>query len=88
MGLETQAYEGLPYEYHDEDCHVFDLNGLRFGWHISAHAQSVLSAGQKHHNSSPLASACRMVTNKDLKRKVKHNTPIEISTVLMLLQSS
>ena len=37
-------------------------------WRISAHAQSVLAAGQKHHNSSPLASACNMVTNKDLKR--------------------
>ena len=35
---------------------------------IRAHAQSVLAAGQKHHNSSPLASACNMVTNKDLKR--------------------
>ena len=29
-------------------------------WRISAHAQSVLAAGQKHHNSSPLASACNM----------------------------
>ena len=57
-------------------------------WRISAHAQSVLAAGQKHHNSSPLASACNMVTNKELKRKVKHNTPIEISSVLMSLQSS
>ena len=37
-------------------------------WRISAHAQSVLAAGQKHHNSSPLASACNMVTNKELKR--------------------
>ena len=37
-------------------------------WRISAHAQIVLAAGQKHHNSSPLASACNMVTNKDLKR--------------------
>ena len=37
-------------------------------WRIRAHAQSVLAAGQKHHNSSPLANACNMVTNKDLKR--------------------
>ena len=37
-------------------------------WWISAHAQSVLVAGQEHHNSSPLASACNMVTNNDLKR--------------------
>ena len=37
-------------------------------WRISAHAQSVLAAGQKHHNSSPLASACNMITNKELKR--------------------
>ena len=68
IGLGNSSIEGLPYEYHDEDCHVFDSNGLRFGWRISAHAQSILSAGQKHHNSSPLASACKMVTNKDLKR--------------------
>ena len=54
---------------------------------IREHAQSVLAAGQKHHNSSQLASACNMVTNKDLKRQVKHKTPIEISTVLMSLQS-
>ena len=35
---------------------------------ISAHAQSVLTAGQKHHNFSPLASACNVVIIKDLKR--------------------
>ena len=52
----------------DWKCHVFELNGHVSEWHISAHAQSVLAAGQKHHNSSPLASACNMVTNKDLKR--------------------
>ena len=52
----------------DWKCHVFDSNGHVWKWRISAHAQSVLAAGQKHHNSSPLASACNMVTNKDLKR--------------------
>ena len=35
---------------------------------ISAHAQSVLTAGQKHQNFSPLASACNVVIIKDLKR--------------------
>ena len=48
-------------------CHVFGTDHVS-EWRISAHAQSVLAAGQKHHNSSPLASACNMVTNKDLKR--------------------
>ena len=33
-----------------------------------AHAQSVLTAGQKHHNFSLLASACNVVIIKDLKR--------------------
>ena len=41
----------------DWKCHVFDSNGHVSKWRISAHAQSVLAAGQKHHNYSPLASA-------------------------------
>ena len=52
----------------DWKCHVFYSNGHVLEWRISTHAQSVFAAGQKHHNSSPLASACNMVTNKDLKR--------------------
>ena len=46
----------------------FYSNGHVSEWGISLHAQSVFAAGQKHHNSSPLATACNMVTNKDLKR--------------------
>ena len=46
----------------------FYSNGHVSEWGISLHAQSVFAAGQKHHNSSPLASVCNMVTNKDLKR--------------------
>ena len=46
---------------------VMSLIRTDWKWRLSAHAQSVLAVGQKHHNSSPLASACNMVTNKDLK---------------------
>ena len=60
--------EGRLLAFQDCICHVFDSNGHVSEWRISVHAQSVLAAGQKHHNSSPLASACNMVTNKDLKR--------------------
>ena len=80
--------EGRLLTFQDCNCRVFYLNRHVFEWHISAHAQSVLAAGQKCHNSSPLASACNMVTLKDLKHSVKHNMPIEISTVLMSLESS
>ena len=52
----------------EENCHVFDSNKHVSEYCISAHAQSVFATDQKHHNSSPLASACNMVTNKDLKR--------------------
>ena len=53
----------------DWKCHFFFYSNRHVSeWRISTHAQSVFAAGQKHHNSSPLASACNMVTNKDLKR--------------------
>ena len=50
----------------------------------STHVQCEVVAGLKHHNSSPPAGACNKVTNKVLKIEIKHNTLIEISTVLMV----
>ena len=46
---------------------------------ISAHDQSVLATGQKHHNSSPLTSACNVVVIKDLKRSMMSGTHFVLS---------